>query len=63
VALAAQQARRGPQQQLARVELVSAQREPTADGPQAHVSRVHGLQVRWPRAPRVSRELGAAQAA
>jgi len=51
VALAAQQPRRGPEQHSAPQELLSAQREPTADGLQGHV-----LQVHRGRAQRVSLE-------
>jgi hypothetical protein len=66
VALAAQQPRRGLEQHSAPQELLSAQREPTADELRAHVPQGHVLQVHRGRAQRVSLEpllLHAARAA
>jgi len=66
VALAAQQPRWGPEQHWAPQELLSAQREPMADGLRAHGLQGHVLQVHRGRAQQVSLEpqlLHAARAA
>jgi len=56
VPLAAREARRGPVQCLASLELLSAP-EPPAGGPRAHVPLVHVVQVYQRLVPRVSPEL------